>query len=63
MDLSKIKNIVFSGIDHGDHPDYCDAYVGSAEWEDGTPLTDDQLDDLKNKHPDWTYEKLMNYLY
>ena len=24
IDLTEVDNIVFDGIDHNDHPDYCD---------------------------------------
>ncbi len=34
----KIKNVEFDGIDTGDYPDFCDAYIVYAEHEDGTPL-------------------------
>jgi hypothetical protein len=38
--------IVLGGVDGYDHPDYSDAYVQSASWDDGTPLTDNELDSL-----------------
>jgi len=31
-------------IDMNDYPDFCDAYVESAEKLDGTPLTDVELE-------------------
>ena len=43
VDFSSIE---LDGIDHRDYPDYCDAYVSYAEFKDGTPLTDDQMDEL-----------------
>ena len=35
-----VKHVEIEGVDHSDHPDYCDAYFCYAEWENGTPLTD-----------------------
>lgn len=45
LDYSKIDNVEIEGIDHRDHPDYCDAYIVSADY-DGRPMTDDELEAL-----------------
>lgn len=60
IDHTKIDNIMFGGIDHNDYPDYCDAYILSADY-DGTPMTDDQMDEL-NEDRYFVYEKLWNFL-
>jgi len=60
LDYNKIDNIEFDGIDHNDYPDYCDAYITSADY-DGIPMSDEQLDEL-NENSDFVYEKLMDYL-
>lgn len=56
------KSLEFEDIDPKDHPDYTDAYISYAEFKDGTPLNDQQLDAL-NDDSDYKYEELMNYLY
>lgn len=61
MDLSKIKDIEFDGIDGSDFPDFVDAYIIRATYE-GQYLTDDELDTL-NQDSGFVYEALMNYLY
>ena len=61
MDYSKITNIDFEGIDHKDYPDYCDAYISSADYE-GEPMTEEQLEEI-NENKDFVYDKLMNHLY
>jgi hypothetical protein len=61
LDYNKIDNIEFDGIDHNDYPDYCDAYITSADY-DGIPMSDEQLDEL-NENSDFVYEKLMDYLH
>ena len=33
LDYKKIRNIEFNGINHQDCPDYCDAYIVSAEYD------------------------------
>lgn len=40
-----------SGIRHYDAPDYVDAYYESAQYEDGTDLTDAELDRLNLIYP------------
>jgi len=53
----------FEDIDPKDHPDYSDAYVSYAEYTDGTPLTDEELDQLMYTHKDEVYDALWNYLH
>ena len=60
LDYSKIANIEFDGIDHSDYPDYCDAYIVSADY-DGQPMTEEQLEEIC-EDGDFVYESLMNYL-
>ena len=61
FDYSKISNIEFDGIDHSDYPDYCDAYIASADY-DGVEMTEAQLEEI-NKDGDFVYEKLINHLF
>ena len=46
-----LEKIVVEGVDKNDYPDFVDAYVSYAE-ENGVPLTDEQLDELNDKHPE-----------
>ena len=57
------NNIVvteWDGIDHSDAPDYCDAYIVSAE-RDGVELTDEEIEEINNS--DLKLELLMEHLY
>lgn len=38
------SSAIIQGIDMNDYPDFCDAYIDYAEWDDGEELTDDELD-------------------
>ena len=58
MDYKKIDNIEIDGIDIKDYPDFCDAYIVSADY-DGVPMTDEQLDEI-NDDGDFQYECIMN---
>ena len=60
MNLQKIENIDFDGIDHKDYPDYCDANIVSADY-DGEPLTEEQIMEL-NQNGDFKHDKLFEYL-
>lgn len=43
------RSIELDGIDRRDYPDFADAHVSYAELDDGTPLTDEQLDELTDR--------------
>jgi hypothetical protein len=47
-----VINLEVNGVDSRDYPDFCDAYFSYAEWEDGTPLTDTELDRLTDERGD-----------
>jgi|TARA_R110000850_G_scaffold27004_1_gene76713 hypothetical protein len=61
MEYKLIDNIEIDGIDTKDYPDFCDAYIVSADY-DGVPMTEEQLDEI-NDDGQFQYECIMNYLY
>ena len=61
LDYSKIDNIEVDGIDYADYPDFCDAYIASADY-DGREMTDEELDVL-NDNSDFVYSAVENHLY
>ena len=61
MDYKKIDNIEVDGIDTKDYPDFCDAYIVSADY-DGKTMTDKQLDEI-NEDGDFQHECIMNDLH
>jgi hypothetical protein len=54
FDFDKITNVALDGIHHWDYPDYCDAFIDSADY-DGEEMTDEQLDEL-NEDYELVYE-------
>jgi hypothetical protein len=56
----KYFNVEFDDVHGWDAPDFCDAFICYAEHEDGTPLTDEELEAIE---PDQVYDLLMNHLY
>ena len=61
LDYKLISNIQFDGIDHKDAPDYCDAYIVSAEYN-GEEMTEEQIE-LLNDDRDFVYECVQNHLF
>ena len=45
-----IGSIEIEGIDRNDYPDFVDAYITYAEFEDGTPLTEEELMKLEEEN-------------
>ena len=45
LDYSKINNVQVGGVDTQDYPDFCDAYIESADYGD-REMTDEELDIL-----------------
>ena len=45
------------GINPRDYPDFVDAYIGSGQAQDGTPLTDDELDWINENFPEIAQEQ------
>ena len=45
LDYSKISNVKVGGVDMADYPDFCDAYIESADYGD-SEMTYDELDIL-----------------
>jgi len=61
--METTTNIVvteWDGIDHSDYPDYCDAYIVSAEI-DGIEMSESEIEQLNDS--DLKYELLMKHLY
>ena len=53
--FKEVTNIELGGVDMNDYPDFCDAYVESAEKLDGTPLTDVELEELSELEETMSY--------
>jgi hypothetical protein len=59
-----VIDIEIEDIDPRDYPDFCDAYVSHAVWEDtGTELTDKELNELAETCSDQVYEAVLSQVY
>lgn len=65
LNVEAIDSFEVDGIDTRDYPDFCDAYIASAEvlddmgWRDAT---EEELDVI-NEDRDLVYEQVQNYLF
>ena len=65
MPILNGKNVVdleVGGVDGSDYPDFSDAYFANGCYEDGTPLTDDELDKLTDLAGDVLWEMAFDSL-
>ena len=61
LDDINTGSIEFEDIKTWDHPDYVDAYMSYAEYNNGESLTDDEMEWLADNESDFVYDALMNY--
>lgn len=61
MNYKKIDNIEVDGIDTKDYPDFCDAFIVSADYN-SKPMTNKQINKL-NEDTDFVYECVNNNLF
>lgn len=52
FNLENIAYLSIDGLDTKDFPDFVDAFAESGEWEDGTEMTEEELDILNYQHHD-----------
>lgn len=52
----KVVDLEVDGVDPSDYPDFSDAYFSSGSYEDGTPLTEDELNQLTDVAGDVLWE-------
>ena len=54
------KSIEIDGIDRKDYPDFSDAYISAANYMDGTPLSDEEIEDLDDQNNELVHEKIQD---
>jgi hypothetical protein len=65
MPILNGKNVVdleIDGVDSRDFPDFSDAYFSDGCYEDGTPLTEDELNKLTDLAGDVVWEMAFDSL-
>ena len=59
----KVIDMEVDGVDSRDYPDFADAHFSYACYEDGTELTDDELEQLTEQNSDVLHEKVFDSLH
>ena len=63
IDYDKIDDVVVEGIDYSDSPDYVDAYIASAKYDDPVngyrDLTEDELESLDGE---WVHQQVEDWI-
>jgi hypothetical protein len=65
LDYSQIDDVVVGNIDHSDYPDFSDASIESAMYND--PITGEYReldeDELATLDSEWVYERVIDQVY
>tara|TARA_R110002124_G_scaffold83109_1_gene217765 strand:+ start:629 stop:829 length:201 start_codon:yes stop_codon:yes gene_type:complete len=61
LNYDLIDNIEVDGIDTNDYPDFCDAFIVSADY-DGQPMSEAQIDEL-NEDSSFLHDCVYNQLF
>lgn len=56
LDGKKVVDLEVDGVDSRDYPDFSDAYFSFGCYEDGTPLSEDELNRLTELANDVLWE-------
>jgi len=62
INLVNFDTFEVEDVDRKDYPDFCDAFIGYAEFNNGTPLSDNELDEL-NEESEIVYEAAYDSMY
>ena len=62
LNEKKVIDLQVDGVDSTDYPDFSDAYFSGGCYEDGTPLTDDELIELADLAGDVLWEMAFDSL-
>ncbi len=62
IDFKLITNVSVDGIDTSDYPDFCDAFIESADYK-GKPMSDEMIDELNSEHLDFVSECVYDSLF
>ena len=54
-------SLEIDGVDGRDAPDFSDAYFSAGEFKDGTKMSDEELNELAEEHPDILEEMIYNH--
>ena len=62
LNLSKIDNMEFEGVDFKDYPDFVDAFLVAADYN-GKEMTEEQIDYINDEHYDFVNEQVYDSIF
>ena len=62
LDLRKVDNMEFDGMDFADYPDFVDAFLVTADY-DGRELSEEEIDYINDEHYDFVNERVYSSLF
>tara|TARA_Y100000592_G_scaffold98318_1_gene171101 strand:- start:1504 stop:1698 length:195 start_codon:yes stop_codon:yes gene_type:complete len=62
IDYNKIKVLEVDNINHYDYPEYSDAYISEANYDD-KPMSDEMLDEINDNHPDFVHQQVWAFMF
>ena len=61
IDFKQVEDVEVDGIDYNDYPDFCDAYIVSADYK-GRQATDEVID-IMNDDSDFVHDCVYNHIF
>ena len=62
IDIKKIDNMEFEGVDFRDYPDFVDAFLVAADY-DGKEMTEEQIDYINDEYHEFVYEQVYDSIF
>ena len=62
FNIDLLDDVEIDGINMGDYPDFCDAFLVCASYK-GRELTEDELEYVQESNPDWFYDKVWDKIH
>ena len=53
-------SLEIDGVNYWDAPDFCDAFFSAGQFKDGTKMSDEELNELADEHPDILEKMIYN---
>ena len=62
FNIDLLDDIEIDGINMGDYPDFCDAFLVGASYK-GRELSEDELEYVQESNPEWFYDKVWDKIH
>ncbi len=62
IDIKKIDNMEFEGVDFKDYPDFVDAFLVAADY-DGKEMTEEQIDYINDEYYEFVNEQVYDSIF